>query len=206
MVADGLVDWRSVLSQGCPVCGSHDCWRPLTPYWRTVIELFPYREERIQVARFLCHTTGSTFSLLPFWLVPYHRYTAASMLLALLLAAAVRPDGIKSLFAVAEQKLDPDSRANGFLLGCWLVLCVSGLRRAHAELARWAELAGLKTGWNVNVRLDELVAYCRALGIRGPPSSEQVHGLDEVLHRHARTTGRFLFGSPSQERCSRAAP
>lgn len=205
-MADGLVDWRSVLSQGCPVCGSHNCWRELTPYRRAVIELFPYREERIQVARFLCRKTGRTFSLLPFWLVPYHKYTAASMLLALLLAAAARPDGIKSLFAVAEQKLDPDSRANGFLLGRWLVLCVSGLRRAHAELARWAELAGLKTGWNVNSRLDELAAYCRALGIRGPPSSEQVQGLAEVLYRHTRTNGRFLFGVPSQERGCRAAP
>ena len=200
-----MVDWRSVLSQGCPVCGSHDCWRALTPYWRTVIELFPYREGRILVARFLCRTTGRTFSLLPFWLAPYHKYTAASMIVALLLAAAARPDGTESLFATAEQKLEGDCRANGFLLGCWLVLCVTGLHRAHAELARWAELAGLRTGWIVNGRLDELVAYCQALGIRGPPLCEGVFGLDEVLHRHARTTGRFLFGSPSQERCSRTA-
>jgi len=205
-VADGLVDWRSVLVQGCPLCGRHDCWRVLTPYERKVIELMPYREGVVLVARFLCRTTGKTFSLLPFWLAPYHLYTSASMVLALLLAVATRPDGIKSLFAAAEQKLEGDCRANGFLLGCWLVLCVTGLHRAHTELARWANFDGLKPGRDVYGQLDELVDYCQALEIRDPPLLDGPRGLDEVLERHARTTGRFLFGTPSQDRGGRVAP
>jgi hypothetical protein len=128
------------------------------------------------------------------------------MLLTLLLAAAGEPDGISSLFAVAETLLDPDSRANGFLLGRWLELCVSGLRRAHPDLARWAEFEGLEPGRDVRGCLNELFLYCQALGIRGPPSGEELVGLNEVLLRHARTTGRFLFGSPSQDRRSRVAP
>jgi len=168
-----------------------------------VIELFPYREERIAVPRFLCRTTGKTFSLLPCWLAPYHQYTASSIILALLLAAAAQPDGVASLFAVAEKLLEPDSRVNGFLLGRWLELSVSGLRRAHAELSRWSELDGIEPGLDVRGLLNELRLYCLALGVRGPPAP--VDGLGDVLVRHSRATGRFLIGSPSQERCGRAA-
>ena len=193
----GRIDWVRIVGQVCPICGARDCWRPIGPYWRTVIELLPYRETRIPVARFQCQATGKTFSMLPHWLAPYHRYTVASMLFALLLAAAMKEQGLSSLFSVAEKLLDPDCRVNGFLLGCWLVLGVVGLRRAHAELSRWSELDGVKQGWGVTGRLCELRAYCQALGIRGPPDAQ---GVDAVLARHARTTKRFLFGVPSQER------
>ncbi len=119
------------------------------------------------------------------------------MLFALLMAAAEKEYGLQSLFAVAEKRLDGECRANGFLLGLWLVLCISGLNRAHAELSRWAVLDGLIQGCDVRGRLCELSTTCMALGIRGPPGLD---GLDEVLVRHARTTKRFLFGVPSQER------
>ena len=193
-VGAGQVDWRLELGTDCPICGRQGCWREIAPYERQVIELVPYREGTVLVARFLCRATGRTFSLLPAWLVPYHQYTAASMLLGLLLAA-VGEHG--SLFAVAEKGLEGDCRATGFLLGRWLKVCLSGLHREHAQLARWAGLDALRSGLGVRVRLEELAGYCRALGIRGPPG---ICGLDEVLERHARTTGRFLFGTASQER------
>ena len=196
-VASGRIDWAREIGPTCPICGERDCWRPISPYWRNVIQLLPYREEQVPVARFQCRTTEKTFSLLPHWLVPYHRYTIASMLFALLLAAAMEEHGLSSLFGVAEKLIEPDCRANGFLLGCWLVLCVTGLRRAHAELSRWAALDDLSQGQGLRGRLCELAATCRALDIRGPPGHD---GLDEVLVRHARTTKRFLFGVPSQER------
>lgn len=157
----------------------------------------PYREGTIVVARFQCRTTGKTFSLLPYWLAPYHQYTVRSLLLALLLAAAQDEQGLASLFVVAEKDLEGDCRATGFLLGRWLQVCSRGLHREHAQLARWAVLDDLPAGPSVGERLQELAGYCRALGIRGPPG---LRGLDGVLERHARTTGRFLFGTASQER------
>ena len=196
-VADGQVDWRLELGTDCPICGGRDCWREIAPYERKVIELMPYREGIIVVARFQCRTTGKTFSLLPYWLAPYHQYTVRSVLLALLLVAAADEHGPASLFVVAEKDLEGDCRANGFLLGRWLKMCLSGLRREHAELARWAALDALRSGLGVRARLGELAGYCRALGIRGPPG---IREFDEVLRRHARTTGRFLFGTASQER------
>lgn len=205
-IAKDRIDYDQEIGECCPICGKKNCWRAITPYSRLVIDLFPYREERILVARFLCRSTGRTFSLLPAWLVPYHQYTAASMIFALLLAAAGEPEWISSLFAVAEKLLEPDSRVNGFLLGSWLVLCVTGFRRAHAELSRWAGLANIRSVQNRTELLVELASYCRTLMIRGPPHCGVARGLDEVLQKHARTTGRFLFGVPSQERSGRPAP
>lgn len=194
-VGAGQVDWQLELGTDCPICGGHACWREIAPYERKVVELMPYREGVIVVARFQCRATGKTFSLLPYWLVPYHQYTVRSILLALLLAASV--DGSASLFCVAEKGLEGDCRATGFLLGRWLKLCLSGLHRDHAELTRWAALDALRSGLGVRGRLEELAGYCLALGIRGPPG---IRGLDDVLERHARTTGRFLFGTASQQR------
>jgi len=196
-VGAGRVDWRLELGTDCPICGGQDCWREIAPYERKVIELMPYREGIIVVARFQCRATGKTFSLLPYWLAPYHQYTVRSILLAVLLAAATQENGFGSLFCVAEKGLEGDCRATGFLLGRWLKLCLSGLHREHAELTRWAACDAPRPGLGVRDRLQELAGYCRALGIRGPPG---ILGLDEVLERHARTTGRFLFGTASQQR------
>ena len=120
-----------VIDLECPICGALECWRPIGPYWRTVIELMPYREGRVPVARFQCRATGKTFSMLPHQLAPYHRYTVASMLFALMMAEAGEDDGLSSLFGVAEKLLSPDGRVNGFSLSCWLVLGVVGLRRGN---------------------------------------------------------------------------
>jgi hypothetical protein len=196
-VAAGQVDWRLEIGTDCPICGGNDCWREIAPYERKVIELMPYREGIIEVARFQCRTTGKTFSLLPYWLAPYHQYTVRSILIALLLAAAAQENGIGSLFCAAETCLEGDCRANGFLLDRWLQVCLSGMHREHAELARWAALDVLRSGLYVRARLEEVAGYCQGLGIRGPPG---IRGLDEVLERHARTTGRFLFGTASQQR------
>ena len=69
--------------------------------------------------------------MLPHQLAPYHRYTVASMLFALMMAEAGEDDGLSSLFGVAEKLLSPDGRVNGFSLSCWLVLGVVGLRRGN---------------------------------------------------------------------------
>jgi hypothetical protein len=205
-IEDQSIDWRSVIDTQCPICHLENCWREITPYRRLVIELFPFREETIAVPRFLCRNTGRTFSLLPHFLAPYHQYTVASMLFALLLAAACRPDGILSLFAAAEKLIAEDSRVTGFLLGTWLVLCVTGLRRERAELARWADLSSCQSAKSKSGFLTELNEVCLALGVRGPCGEGELpsqRGLNQVLERHARTTRRFLFGVPSQDRSGR---
>ena len=169
------------------------------PYWRWVTELVPFNEEQVLVARFRCRSTGRTFSMLPVQLVPYHKYTVASILLVLLLAAVASDEGL-GLCATAEKRLTQNTGITGGLIHCWLLMVTTGLRRAHHLLARWARLGDILSGETDFGRLREIRAYCRALRIRGPPRLEQMFGLDRALVRHARATNRFLFGVPSQER------
>jgi len=74
----GSVDLSWVQRGRCLLCGDRGCVGKLTPYSRRVVELFPYREEWILVARFRCNRTGRTFSLLPQELAPYHVYTVST--------------------------------------------------------------------------------------------------------------------------------
>lgn len=201
------IDWVNVLQEGCPRCGGRDCWRPLTPYWRWVVDLLPFRKEKIPIARFFCRTTGATFSVFPTQVVPYRLYTARSIVFCLLLADAARADGL-SLFAVAEKLIEPESKVSGCLLASWLSMAVSGLRKAYPELRRWAGELEVQSGRDRPGQLAEVTSTCWALGIRGPPKLDDIEGLDEVVGRYVRSTGHFLFGVPSQERTAagRGAP
>lgn len=201
-VLDGDVDFLRVIGESCPICGRRECYREITGYLRGVIELFPeYREDEVLIARFQCSTTEGTFSLLPTQLIPYHRYTVASVVGALLLAMKHG----RSLFAVSEKMLDGESRANGYLLAAWLLVLVRGLRRAHPWLQKRYGLSGVRSAkrrgpgeW-----LSELWAYLTALLPRASP--EVGCEIAGVVSVYAHETTRFLFGVPSQERAARFA-
>jgi len=195
------IDWHSVLAGGCPLCGDQGCWRDLTPYYRWVTDLLPFREERIAIARFFCRKTRTTFSLLPVQLVPYRRYTADSIVFCLLLAVA-RGEGM-SLFAIAEKLVEPESKVSGYLLRSWIDPVVKGLRRARPVLGGRVCIQAREVGGTG--RLAELSSTCRSFGIRGPPDFCGIRELDQVIQSYARVTGHFLFGAPSQERICRAA-
>ena len=200
-ILEGDIDFLRVIGPACPLCGGRDCYREIEGYFRGVIELFPeYREDVILIARFQCRATGATFSMLPIQLIPYHQYTAASVVMALVLAMS---HGL-SLFGVAEKLLSGDSRSNGYLLAAWLLVLVHGLRRAHPWLAVRYELSEVQSArrrlpaeW-----LAELGAYLSAMAPRGSP--ERGTGLVEVISAYGHATSRFLVGVPSQERRSRS--
>lgn len=199
-VLDGGIDFLRVIGESCPICGRRGCYREITGYFRGVIELFPeYRQGEVPIARFQCVATGRTFSLLPTQLIPYHRYTAASMLGALLLAM----EHSRSLFAVCEKKLDVKSRANGYLLMAWLLVLVRGLRQAHPWLQNRYALSAVRSakGRRVAEWLAELRAYLTALLPRASP--EIGCELAKVVSLYARETTRFVFGVPSQQRTAR---
>jgi len=196
------INFAGIVGLVCPICGERDCFREIHPYSRTVIDLLPYREGRVWVVRFQCNTTGLTFSLLPIQLIPYCRYTANSILFALLLAHASG----QSLFSVAEKELEPDCRVSGWLMRVWLPMVLLSLCASHFQLRRWYAVpdpVGPNPG-DVRSRLGELHVFCTALGIgaRAPPD---VDGLSLLLNRFSRATGLFMFGIPSQERGGRCA-
>ena len=74
------IDFISFLGVHCPICKRIDCYRPMAPYWRNAIELFPeFKKKRIPIARFLCRRRRKTFSLLPVQLIPYFQYTVGAV-------------------------------------------------------------------------------------------------------------------------------
>jgi hypothetical protein len=145
------------------------------------------------VARFLCRLKRRTFSLLPIQLAPYCQYTLTAIIGTLLLGLNGREQGQQG-FQVAVLAVDPDSLITPWLVACWLVLVLNGLKRAHAWLRHWYDLNGIRTqrAW------EQVRGYFLALGWTSPGSRPI-----EVLHQYSRTTKQFLFGIPSQQRLGR---
>jgi hypothetical protein len=189
-------DWRAVVGEECPLCGRKQCWREISPYWRKAIELFPFREEMIPIARFQCRERRQTFSLLPYQLAPYHQYTIESMILAVVLWAEIHT-AERNKASAAVEELPGDCQVTPWLLRHWVGVVLVGFRGGHGVLCRWYDLSGLHSGERLMERLDEIYDYYRSLGSRGPPSRL---GLREMVRRYSRVTGRYFLGVPSQER------
>ena len=95
--------------------------------------------------------------------------------------------------------VDPESLVTPWLITCWLVAVVRGLRRGHAVLRRLYHLDGIRTlerakGWQ------EAAGYFVAFGLEPKMDSHAL--LMDVVGRYSRSTGQFLFGTPSQYRGS----
>jgi len=146
------------------------------------------------VARFLCRLKHRTFSLLPIQLAPYCQYTVTAIIGTLLLGLGVRQQGQQG-FQGATLAVDQDSLVTPWLVACWLMLVLSGLKRAHAWLRRWYDLGRIRT---VKRAWEQVLDYFLALGWKSPGSRPI-----EVLHQYSRTTQQFLFGIPSQQRLRR---
>ena len=169
------------------------------PYWRYAIELFPeFQKKRIPIARFICRQRRKTFSLLPIQLIPYVQYTVGAVMGTLLLGMGCWQMGQKG-FHGASMAVDPESLVTPWLITCWLVAVVRGFGRSHAVLRRLYNLDGVRTletaqGWQ------EAAGYFAAFGIEPKMDSDAL--LMDVVGRYSRSTGQFLFGTPSQYRGS----
>jgi hypothetical protein len=191
--------WAMTIGPRCPICGRTGCWREITPYHRRVVELFPFRKGRIAVVRFQCVTTGRTFSMLPYQLAPYFAYTIESMIKLLVLVWQVREEDDRGVQAALSEIQGEDVDVTPWLVACWLMSVLAGLRRAHASLARFYDLSDIDTR---SRPLDEVLCYVRAFGPRGPPATGDVLRL--AMERCARLSGMPLVGTPSQHRCAHA--
>lgn len=77
-----ILDLPYDFSDRCPVCGGRDCAKFLDYYLRGVVDENGTYYKSFPVARFLCNRKGSeqvtrhkTFSLLPYQLIPYTKYS-----------------------------------------------------------------------------------------------------------------------------------
>jgi hypothetical protein len=183
----------------CPICGTKDCYRPMPPYWRYVIELYPqFKKKRIPIARFICQKRRKTFSLLPIQLIPYYQYTVGAVVGTLFLGMGCWQKG-QNGFHGASMVVDPESLVTPWLITCWLVAVIRGFRRGHIELRRFYNLDGLRTpksalGWQ------EVADYFVVFALE--PKMDSHAPFMDVVDRYSRKTGQFLFGTPSQYRGS----
>jgi hypothetical protein len=192
----GKIDWTSAVGDLCPLCGRAGCYRQISPYTRRAVELFPYREGMVSVARFQCREVKRTFSLLPYQLAPYHLYTVESMIKAVVLWSEILADGDGGAAAAVEE-LPGDCAVTPWLLRNWLGVVIVGLRAAHSVLCRWVDLSSIRSGEDTAGRLNEVSGYFQSLRSRGPPSRS---ALRTMVQRYSLETKRHLLGIPSQER------
>jgi len=168
----------------------------MTPYWRYAIELFPaFKKKQIPIARFLCRNRRKTFSLLPIQLIPYFQYTVSAVVGTLLLGMGCWQTGQRGYYG-ASLEVDPESLVTPWLITCWLVVVVQGLRRGHAVLRQFYTLDSIHScgAW------EETATYFAVFGLR--PKIDRLSLLMDLLYRYSRGTNQFLFGTPSQYRLS----
>jgi hypothetical protein len=194
----GEIDFLSFIGPVCPICGRLRCYRQITAYWRNAIELEPsFRKERIPITRFLCRKRKSTFSLLPIQLIPYVQYTVHAVVATLLFGLGCWHKGQRGFYGASVQA-DPDSLVTPWLVACWLVLIVRGLKAAHALVGRIFDLDKVHSTVGGNAPWPELDSYLLALGYDSQtPWRLRLH---QLLNRYSLSTGQFLFGIPSQHR------
>ena len=168
----------------------------MAPYWRYAIELLPqFKKKRIPIARFLCRKRHKTFSLLPIQLIPYFQYTVSAVVGTLLLGMGCWQTGQRGFYG-ASLEVDPESLVTPWLITCWLVAVVQGLRRGHVVLKQFYTLDSIHScgAW------EETAAYFAAFGLR--PKIDRLSLLMDLLYRYSRGTNQFLFGTASQHRRS----
>jgi len=194
-----------VIGVVCPVCVSKCGYRRISDYIREVRELWPFRVGWVSVSRFQCRGAPGrlpTFSMLPYQLVPYCRYTLGTMVHALLMWREFWKDPQKSgtAYEVAE-KLETaaygESGVTSWRLTCWALIFRSWLRRAQSELAREYDFSSVQFHDRLPSILDELYGYLGVLS-RGPPVSWAAVAV--CVREYGTRTGRFLLGVPSQGR------
>lgn len=140
--------------------------------------------------------------MLPHQLIPYVQYTVDAVLHTLLNVLELQRTGRRGFHGACEQS-DPDSSVTPWLICCWLALFVKGLRRAHPVLCKRYDLTAVRSESGTERTRVEMQGYLTAFGAWPPSGSVEV--LAAVVRDYGRRSGRFMLGTPSQDRRSACA-
>ena len=163
----------------------------MTEYYRNAITLFPHRKDVIPVARFLCHKSGRTFSLLPYQLIPYHQYTIDSIIATLLSVYHFQSLGQQGYHGACLD-LDPDCLVTPYLIHTWAILIITGLIRGHAVLQGACPVSSAAKATSRKM-IRAIYLYLEAV------VSQRRYVLP-VVRRFCHRTNGFLFGVSSGDR------
>lgn len=187
----------------CPICGRTDCAEFIGYYGRETIDEGGTYFKAFPIARFECHRKGSvpagahrTFSLLPYQLIPYVKYSLPFIIKSLS-SVYTEGDSVKHLLdylaGLEDGYIDLSTssfyRFRAFVLRCIDKMLAAGVYRETEVLFQLPESSRIK----VFIGFAEgFTCYKTDHPIRGPCAL----GYDFYLTGG----GHFLFGTPSQHR------
>jgi hypothetical protein len=134
---------------------------------------------------------------LPIQLIPYFQYTVTAVIGTLLLGYQYWQKGYRGFYG-ASVSVEADSLVTPWLVVCWLAIVARGFRRAHAVLRRFYDLSDIHTLMDGASLWKDVSGYFLAFGL-----NQKIPWTKRVLtlcRRYSRSTNRFLFGIPSQQR------
>jgi hypothetical protein len=194
---EGRIDFHRFIGAQCPLCGKGGCYRQIKEYYRFAIELFPFKKEKVPIARLLCKTTLRTFSLLPHQLIPYCQYTLAAMTQTLLRVHEFQQAGYKG-FHHAAGELHPDCDVSPWLVYRWLSIFIIGFRRAHHLLSVRFALWDLGPGITEKKSTACIMPYLSA--VAADKAAPLAKDIISVVIWYGNRTKSHLFGTPSCQR------
>ena len=187
----------------CPICGAAGCAKFLEYYYRKVIDEYGTYYKAFPIARFECYRLGyvppeahRTFSLLPYQLIPYVKYSLPFIIKCLksVSGEGLSVDHMLNHLAARKEEYVDLSRSSyyhfrTFVLHCIDKMLAAGVYREAEELFQFPSAGRL----NAFIALaEEFICNKTDCPIRGPCAL----GYDFYLT----SGGYFLFGVPSQHR------
>jgi hypothetical protein len=145
------------------------------------------------VARFLCGSTGKTFSLLPRQLLPYCQYTIDAVVGTLFKVYKFQQIG-QTGYHGASLELDCDCSVTPYLIQTWAMLILSGFLRGHHVLHKKYPLQTSKTSDQRN-KIKVIYLYFQSIS-----SVDSNLNVTSAIQYHFQQTGKCLFGRTSCDR------
>lgn len=194
----------------CPLCGDKDCAQFIGYYWRGVIDEKGTYYKSFPIARYLCNRKGKsltvkhrTFSLLPYQLVPYIKYSIPFILNALE-KVYVEDDSINRLLdylasfgagEYIEMSTSTFHAFKSFILTCIDKMLAMGF---YKEVKSALQSPSGRQRIEVFLVFAEDFTCCKTdPAIRGPCALGYDYYLKDGGYLK---NGHFLFGTPSQFR------
>lgn len=194
----------------CPLCGAEDCARFLEYYYRGVIDEKGTYYKAFPIARYLCNRKGkalqvkdSTFSLLPYQLIPYTKYSIPFIINALkkVYAKDSSVKGLLDYLASFGSEAYMDLSVSTFYAFRTFILTVIDKMLAtgfYREVAAQLQTPSGKERLRIFlVFAEDFTCFKIKPEIRGPCAlgyDYYMQGGGHVRNAH------FLFGTPSQFR------
>ncbi|MBD3793764.1 MAG: hypothetical protein IE889_06330 [Campylobacterales bacterium] len=195
----------------CPLCGARDCAQFIGYYYREVIDEKGTYYKAMPIARYLCRRKGKalgvkhrTFSLLPYQLLPYSKYSIPFIINALRKVYGGENNSVKELLdylaGFGEQKYIDLSNSVFYAFRELILTAIDKMLAMgfYKDLTMQMQTPSLRQRLRIFLSFaEDFSCYKTDPEIRGPCAL----GYDYYVRNGGyRKNAHFLFGTPSQFR------